>query len=58
MPLAQPIPLRLTPNQLEWLDSWRGDALSRSAAIRLLLEQSICFHRDGILPSTGLLVVK
>ena len=58
MPLARPIPLRLAPNQLQWLDSWRGDTLSRSAAIRLLLEQSIRFHRDGILPSTGSLVAK
>lgn len=58
MPLARPIPLRLAPNQLQWLDSWRGDTLSRSAAIRLLLEQSIRFHRDGILPSNGSLVVK
>lgn len=58
MPLAQPIPLRLAPNQLQWLDSWRGDTVSRSAAIRLLLEQSIRFHRDGILPSNGSLVVK
>ena len=58
MPLAQPIPLRLAPKQLQWLDSWRGDTLSRSAAIRLLLEQSIRFHRDGILPSTGSLVIK
>ena len=58
MPLARPIPLRLAPKQLQWLDSWRGDTLSRSAAIRLLLEQSICFHRDGILPSTGSLVGK
>ena len=58
MPLARPIPLRLAPNQLQWLDSWRGDTVSRSAAIRLLLEQSIRFHRDGILPSTGSLVVK
>lgn len=58
MPLARPIPLRLAPNQLQWLDSWRGDTVSRSAAIRLLLEQSIRFHRDGILPSNGSLVVK
>jgi hypothetical protein len=58
MPLARPIPLRLAPNQLQWLDSWRGDTVSRSAAIRLLLEQSIRFHRDGILPSNGSLVAK
>ena len=52
MPLARPIPLRLSPNQLQWLDSWRGDTISRSAAIRLLLDQSIRFHRDGILPAS------
>jgi hypothetical protein len=53
MPLARPIPLRLSPNQLQWLDAWRGDTISRSAAIRLLLDQSIRFHRDGILPATN-----
>jgi hypothetical protein len=52
MPLTRPIPLRLAPNQLQWLDSWRGDTISRSAAIRLLLDQSIRLHRDGILPAT------
>lgn len=41
MPLAPPIPLRLSPEQLAWLDSWRGSTLSRSAAIRLLLNQAI-----------------
>jgi hypothetical protein len=53
MPLARPIPLRLAPNQLKWLDAWRGDTISRSAAIRLLLDQSIRFHRDGVLPATA-----
>lgn len=53
MPLARPIPLRLAPDQLRWLDSWRGDTISRSAAIRLLLAQSIRLHRDGILPVTA-----
>jgi hypothetical protein len=52
MPLARPIPLRLAPTQLKWLDAWRGDTISRSAAIRLLLEQSMRLHRDGILPAT------
>lgn len=52
MPLARPIPLRLAPNQLQWLDSWRGDTVSRSAAIRLLLEEAMRFHRDGILPAS------
>lgn len=52
MPLARPIPLRLAPTQLQWLDSWRGDTISRSAAIRLLLQQAIRLHRDGLLPAT------
>jgi len=41
MPLARPIPLRLTPEQLRWLDSWRGATISRNAAIRILLDQAI-----------------
>lgn len=53
MPLARPIPLRLAQAQLQWLDSWRGDTISRSAAIRLLLQQAIRLHRDGLLPATA-----
>lgn len=41
VPLAPPIPLRLSKEQLDWLDRWRGSTLSRSAAIRLLLNQVI-----------------
>jgi hypothetical protein len=41
MPLARPIPLRLTPEQLDWLDAWRGNTMSRNAAIRVLLQQAI-----------------
>jgi len=41
VPLARPIPLRLTPEQLRWLDAWRGKTLSRNAAIRVLLQQAI-----------------
>lgn len=52
MPLAHPIPLRLAPEQLEWLDSWRGNTFSRSTAIRLLVDEGIRLHRDGILPAT------
>ena len=53
MPLARPIPLRLSPDQLQWLDSWRGQTISRSAAIRLLLQQAIRLHGKGLLPATG-----
>jgi hypothetical protein len=52
MRLANPTPVRLSPDLLQWLDSWRGDRMSRGTAIRLLLEQSMRLHRDGILPAT------
>jgi hypothetical protein len=41
VPLAPPIPLRLSKEQLDWLDQWRGSTLSRSAAIRVLINQVI-----------------
>ena len=53
MPLANPTPVRLAQDQLQWLDSWRGDRMSRCTAIRLLLQQAMELHRDGFLPSTG-----
>jgi hypothetical protein len=52
MRLANPTPVRLSQDLLRWLDSWRGDRMSRGTAIRLLLEQSMRLHRDGILPAT------
>ena len=53
MPLARPIPLRLAPAQLAWLDRCRGDTIPRSAAIRVLIDQSIRLHPFGILPATS-----
>jgi len=53
MRLAHPTPVRLSPDQLAWLDSWRGDTMPRAAAIRVLLEQAMRLHRDGLLPATG-----
>jgi hypothetical protein len=50
MQLARPFSLRLSPELTQWLDAWRGDVMSRSTAIRLLLEDAMRFHRDGILP--------
>jgi hypothetical protein len=44
--------VRLSPDLLQWLDSWRGDRMSRATAIRLLLEQALRLHVDGILPAT------
>lgn len=53
MPLSSPFSIRLAPEQITWLDAWRGSTMSRGTAIRLLLDQSIHLHRDGILPATG-----
>jgi len=50
--LAHPTPVRLSPDLLQWLDSWRTDRMSRGTAIRILLQQSMELHRDGILPAT------
>ena len=58
MQLSRPFSLRLSPDLLQWLDSWRGDRMGRGTAIRLLLEQSMRLQRDGVLPSTGSLVAK
>ena len=52
MQLCRPFSLRLSPDLLRWLDSWRGDRMGRGTAIRVLLEQSMRLHRDGILPPT------
>jgi hypothetical protein len=51
MQLCRPFSLRLSPDLLQWLDSWRGDRMSRGTAIRLLLQQSMELHRDGRLPA-------
>jgi predicted DNA-binding protein len=53
MQLSRPFSLRLSPDLLQWLDHWRGDRMSRGTAIRLLLEQSMRLHRDGILPANN-----
>jgi hypothetical protein len=53
MQLARPFSLRLSPDQLQWLDAWRGDRMSRGTAIRLLLQQSMELHSRGLLPATG-----
>jgi hypothetical protein len=41
MRLCRPFSLRLSPELLRWLDSWRGDRMSRGTAIRLLLQQAM-----------------
>jgi predicted DNA-binding protein len=49
--LAHPTHIRLSPDLLQRLDSWRGDRMNRATAIRLLLEQSLRFQVDGVLPA-------
>ena len=53
MPLAHPLSVQLTSEQLQWLDSWRPLGLSRSATLRLVIQQAMRFHRDGVLPAYG-----
>lgn len=52
MPLANPTPVRLAQDQLQWLDSWRADRMSRGAAIRCLIDQFIELQRQGIIQQT------
>lgn len=52
MRLSNPTHIRLTPDQLQRLDGWRGDRMNRATAIRLLLEQALDLQLRGILPST------
>ena len=52
MKLCPPFSLRLNPELLRWLDTWRSDRMSRGTAIRVLLQQSMDLHQDGILPTT------
>jgi hypothetical protein len=49
--LSNPTHIRLTADQMQRLDSWRGDRMNRATAIRLLLDQSLRLHLDGILPA-------
>jgi hypothetical protein len=52
MELAHPLSVQFTAEQLAWLDSRRAAGLSRSAVLRLVVEESMRLHRDGILPAT------
>ena len=41
MPLAHPLSVQLTQQQRLWLDSRRGPGLSRSAVLRLVIEEAM-----------------
>ena len=53
MELAHPLSVQFTAEQLAWLDSRRVAGLSRSAVLRLVVEEAMRLHRDGILPATS-----
>lgn len=51
--LSHPLAVQFTLEQMAWLDSRRNAGLSRSAVIRLVVEESMRLHRDGVLPPTA-----
>jgi hypothetical protein len=51
--LSHPLAVQFTAEQLAWLDSRRVAGLSRSATLRLVVEEAMRLHRDGILPATN-----
>jgi len=56
--LVNPTHIRLSPELITWLDSWRGDRMSRGAAIRFHLHQAMDLHQYGFLPATEALSSK
>jgi hypothetical protein len=53
MELAHPLSVQFTTEQLAWLDSRCIAGLSRSATLRLVVEEAMKLHRDGTLPVTA-----
>ena len=51
MPLCPPFSLRLTREQIDWLDRWSGEEMSRATAIRLLIAEAMKLHHQGVLPA-------
>jgi len=47
MPLCPPFSLRLTLEQIKWLDQRSGDKMSRSTALRLLVHEAMRQQRDA-----------
>lgn len=48
MELAHPLSVQFTPEQMAWLDSLRRGGLSRSAVLRLVVEDAMRQKRDAI----------
>ena len=51
--LSHPLAVQFTPEQLAWLDGRRVAGLSRSAVLRLVVEEAMRLDKHGILPATG-----
>lgn len=51
--LSHPLAVQFTPEQLAWLDGRRVAGLSRSAVLRLVVEEAMRLDKRGILPATG-----
>jgi len=51
--LSHPLAVQLTPEQMAWLDARRVAGLSRSAVLRLVVEQAMRLDKKGLLPATG-----
>jgi Arc/MetJ-type ribon-helix-helix transcriptional regulator len=46
MPLAEPLSVQLTHQQRAWLDSRRSPGLSRSAVIRLVIQEAMSREQE------------
>lgn len=53
MHLSQPLSIQLTPEQLAWIDAHKPIGLSRSATLRLVVQEAMKLHCQGLLPHTG-----
>lgn len=53
MSLSHPLAVQFTPEQMAWLDGRCVAGLSRSAVIRLVVEQAMQLDQRGLLPATG-----
>ena len=46
--LSHPLAVQFTPEQMAWLDSLRRGGLSRSAVLRLVVEDGMRQKRDAV----------
>lgn len=51
--LSHPLAVQFTAEQMAWLDRRRVAGLSRSAVLRLVVEQAMRLDKQGLLPATG-----